>query len=536
MTEPVDTFSVEAMGVTPGANPAHVTAELALAFGIPEPSARAILDRAPVRVKANVDPTIAKQLTGKLLRAGMDVRITNDRTGADRIYRASEVAAATPPGERLVTPLLVVDRPPGADALAKVLSQGRTSSANRAGSDGRLGSTGGAPMTDLAAAAAMAVATPPSLHTADDALPPDPPVDGEYASLADDLIGATSAQPPAGAGSFPSAGPVPPGTAEASGAFPAQDGARAGVSRDACFACKRTDRDRAGQCRSCGYSNRDRKRHCRKCSKAELRLTTAHATHPRQFGIALAIALVASIPAWIFIDDARGMVLSGSLAALTFWLSTTSVWACRACGEPAVGFPLQEAEESSRKMLQRVLQGVAAVLLVVTIAQPLPLLFRPTLSLKGKVTYTAAAGRLAREMTTRQARVYLTKSNILKVEVAEAHDHDGDIELFLLATSPYSQPAEAKGIPDTFVTHLLEGLLSGSLAGAVTSVSAAPDHLIVEAPFEGSAGGADAHTIYGTVRVHQYKGEFVVQAAGGRSRSAQRSGAVTSFLEALKPR
>jgi hypothetical protein len=486
----------------------------------------------------------------------------------------SEVAPATPPGERIATPLIVVDKPAGADALAKVLSKSagtsaRTGSGNRVGSDGRLGSAGNT--TDLAAAAAMAVATPPPYEAAypSPAAPP-PMADGEpsFEDYADAFVAGQPLAPvpaapvvdeaaafaplvddPGAAGApavsedrvsgglgLAAGGSLPPaGGADASEGV-AAPAPRPGVPRDACFACKRPDRDRSGQCRSCGYNNRDRKRHCRKCSKAELHLTTGHSTHRVTLLIALGVTAAATAAAAVLLDDIWGMALSGGLAGTAFWLGGTVVYACGACGEPAVGFPLQDTEESHRKILERVVRGLAAVLVVVTLVQPIPLFFRPTLEVKNRTTATTKAGRLARDTTTYDAKVYVKKGAQLTMKVSAAHDPGGSVELFLLAATSYTPPADEKEIPQDFVTHLLEGLVNGSVTGPMKVLSASPDHRIVEAPFEGSSGDAVAHTIYGTVRVHQLKDEVVVTAAGGARPAAQHASSVKHFLDDLKLR
>lgn len=559
MTEHVDTFSVEALGVAAGANPVHVATEIALAFGIPEPSARAIVDRAPVRVKAGVDAATAKALGGKLLKAGVDVRILNERTGADRVYRSTEVGPP-PEADRPSMPVIIVDRPAGAEALAKLLAQkqgggARTSSADaHTSSQGRVGT--GSNVTDLAAAAAMAMATPPPA-----AAPATTPSDAPFAGLADGLLasstGSTSAPPvhPAGGSpSVPATGSNPP-AADTSGSFAAQHGAdasgpnaavgsadasgtfaaqgRPSGSRDACGSCKKADRDRSGMCRACGYNNRDRKRHCRKCGKPELRLATVHVTRTRHVAMALGGVAVASLAATMFVDHAAGVILSAGLGAIAFWVARSAAYVCKACGEPAVGFSLPDAEEAPRKRIEKGGSAVAAALLVLAVLQPAPLLFRPTLTAKSVVTAKARAGRLARDKSERQASVRVARDVALVMHVAEAADHDGFVELFQLATAPYTAPAAMPGVPDTLVKSLLEGLVNGEPSGASTTLSNSNDHFVVEAPFEGSSGGTAPHVIYGRVRVHKLKDALVVTLAGGPSRSAASAGSVSSFLDDL---
>src|SRR4051812_45914492 len=98
MHEPETSFSVEVLGFPAGADPQALAESVSQFFGIPIEQGRRLVEKAPIRVKHNVEARVAQQLVRQLLKLGADVSVRNERSGAARTYRVAEGG----PGRRSV--------------------------------------------------------------------------------------------------------------------------------------------------------------------------------------------------------------------------------------------------------------------------------------------------------------------------------------------------------------------------------------------------------------------------------------------------
>ena len=72
---------------------------LAEAFGIPAEAAVSFIDRAPTVVRSGINEGELAEYVSALLEIGADVRVVDESTGADRVYRAKEYLQRHPSGQ-----------------------------------------------------------------------------------------------------------------------------------------------------------------------------------------------------------------------------------------------------------------------------------------------------------------------------------------------------------------------------------------------------------------------------------------------------
>ena len=456
---------------------------LAEAFGIPADTAADFIDRAPTVVRSGIDEGELAEYVSALLEIGADVRVVDEVSGADRVYRAKEYLQRPPSG-----PVQAVDPFNPSNFNAKTASGSYQTAGPAARSDSFPAGAfpnvpsdshdfGSAPFSSIdssprqvvpsgthpaagnpferrpsgAIEAPAASGSQPATEIACPRCGVQQPAakvcaacgivfDKFFAKNRDAGI-ASGSYPGAGSGSFDGIGAGSPGTY--------------GGSSAPCDSCGRRRDYSGGTCRHCGWDNDRHFRRCIKCGSAT-RVTSANLSILYLLvGIGGAAGVVYAVVSYTIMAGLA--VLAGCTAVTLLAVAITSMYRCGKCRETVTPETLGSKETNSLRATRLGLVLVAIGLIVFAA------IVGPSAISPPGFRHTTTYGQFSLTLPLGHGEVHeqtLPVTSAIGSSSATVYLSGGSGHTFFLIHREYAANADLSSLDDEEVTAELEAMVS----------------------------------------------------------------------------